>query len=200
MLDFQSQEAYNRDGKLIFDKTNKGLATVTYYADDAGLYLNPLMADFGKIPLPEEISDLPNKSDLRGIYSFGHLPLGVDKPGKYLLNMASKENNLPTEDFIMLILEDGSKIIVRPSGTEPVAKFYINGRGLLENRVAVDGWIKEAYEGIDRLTNSIAKKRFPNRYSNSALSEASSAIQANDFKGGGIDIKGDSWIQVRGNE
>ena len=198
MLDFQNQEAYNRDKKLIFDRTKRGLVTIGYSADDAGVYLNPLMADFGKIPLPEKMSGLSNKIDLRGIYSFGHLPLGEDKSGKYLLNMASKENNLPLEDFIMLVLEDGSKIIVRPSGTEPVIKFYINGRGLLENRVAVDGWIQEAYKGIDKLTNSIAKKRFPDRYSSSALTEVNSAARANDFKGGGIDMKGDNWIQVMG--
>ena len=50
MLDFQDQAAYNRDGKPIFDSAKEGLVTVSYRADDTGVYMDSLMADFGKIP------------------------------------------------------------------------------------------------------------------------------------------------------
>ena len=36
---------------------------------------------------------------------------------------------LPKSDVIKLIFEDGSSISVRPSGTEPKCKFYINAVG-----------------------------------------------------------------------
>lgn len=39
----------------------------------------------------------------------------------------SNENiNLPTSDVLQFILEDGSKVTVRPSGTEPKIKFYFS--------------------------------------------------------------------------
>jgi len=36
---------------------------------------------------------------------------------------------LPEANMLMYVLEDGSKIIVRPSGTEPKIKLYVLARG-----------------------------------------------------------------------
>jgi phosphoglucomutase len=40
---------------------------------------------------------------------------------------------LPSADVVSLTLEDGSSIVVRPSGTEPKCKFYYSIHGESEN-------------------------------------------------------------------
>jgi phosphoglucomutase len=44
-----------------------------------------------------------------------------------------KEINLPKSNVLQFFLEDGSKISMRPSGTEPKIKFYFGVQGKLEN-------------------------------------------------------------------
>jgi phosphoglucomutase len=41
---------------------------------------------------------------------------------------------LPKSDVLQYVLEDGSKISIRPSGTEPKIKFYFSIKGQLKNR------------------------------------------------------------------
>jgi len=57
--------------------------------------------------------------------------------------------DLPTADVISMEMEDGSKIIVRPSGTEPKIKFYLMAKGVTndEARRKIDE-LKELIEGI----------------------------------------------------
>ena len=45
---------------------------------------------------------------------------------------------LPTSNVLQFILEDGSKISARPSGTEPKIKFYFSVHTKLESRSAFD--------------------------------------------------------------
>ncbi len=49
-----------------------------------------------------------------------------------------KAINLPTSDVLQFYLEDGSKITIRPSGTEPKIKFYFGIRGKLSSRLEFD--------------------------------------------------------------
>jgi len=44
-----------------------------------------------------------------------------------------KDIKLPVSDVLQFFLDDGSKITVRPSGTEPKIKFYFGIKGVLEN-------------------------------------------------------------------
>ena len=44
--------------------------------------------------------------------------------------------DLPTSDVIQWLLEDGTKVTVRPSGTEPKIKFYIMLRNAAEGGAA----------------------------------------------------------------
>ena len=46
--------------------------------------------------------------------------------GKNLLTGESWKINLPVSNVLQFILEDGSKISARPSGTEPKIKFYFS--------------------------------------------------------------------------
>jgi phosphoglucomutase len=70
------------------------------------------------------------------------------------LNQVSKDNQghlqtiaLPQSDVMQFHLEDGSQIIVRPSGTEPKCKFYymIRGQNLAECEAKL-ATIKQAFE------------------------------------------------------
>ena len=42
--------------------------------------------------------------------------------------------NLPKSNVLQFILQDGTKISVRPSGTEPKIKFYVGVKEKLERR------------------------------------------------------------------
>lgn len=62
---------------------------------------------------------------------------------------------LPEANMILYVLADGSKVIVRPSGTEPKIKFYIlargkkgEGRGSSEDKAAVNAFYAEARETL----------------------------------------------------
>lgn len=49
-------------------------------------------------------------------------------------NNATQTINLPKSDVLQFILEDGSKISMRPSGTEPKIKFYFSVKGQLSDK------------------------------------------------------------------
>jgi phosphoglucomutase len=46
--------------------------------------------------------------------------------------------NLPKSNVLQFVLEDGSKISARPSGTEPKIKFYFSVRSKLNDKTQVD--------------------------------------------------------------
>jgi len=46
--------------------------------------------------------------------------------------------NLPKSNVLQFVLEDGSKISARPSGTEPKIKFYFSVRSILNDKTQVD--------------------------------------------------------------
>jgi phosphoglucomutase len=52
---------------------------------------------------------------------------------KTLTNNTTKKIDLPVSDVLQFFLEDGSKITVRPSGTEPKIKFYFSVKSELSN-------------------------------------------------------------------
>ncbi len=57
---------------------------------------------------------------------------------KNLIDGTQKPIDLPKSDVLQFILEDGSKITVRPSGTEPKIKFYFGVKGILHSVDAFD--------------------------------------------------------------
>lgn len=58
--------------------------------------------------------------------------------GKNLLTGEEWEIELPKSNVLQFILEDGSKISARPSGTEPKIKFYFSVQAPLENKAAYE--------------------------------------------------------------
>jgi phosphoglucomutase len=60
-----------------------------------------------------------------------------DYLGQFSLDTASGEKkaiDLPSSNVLQFLLEDGSKISVRPSGTEPKIKFYFSVYDSMENK------------------------------------------------------------------
>ena len=60
---------------------------------------------------------------------------------------------LPKSNVLPFFLEDGSKISVRPSGTEPKIKFYFGVKQILASRAdfgKVDGMLNERIKAIIR--------------------------------------------------
>ena len=60
-----------------------------------------------------------------------------------------------TSNVLQFFTEDGTKISVRPSGTEPKIKFYIEVRGKMNSRADFDKAEAEATAKIDAVRNSL---------------------------------------------
>ena len=68
--------------------------------------------------------------------------------------MTGRESDLdfPKSDVLQFYLEDGSKVSVRPSGTEPKIKFYISVNTKLQSRAdfeAANRQLDERIKGIE---------------------------------------------------
>ena len=60
-----------------------------------------------------------------------------------------------TSNVLQFFTADGTKISVRPSGTEPKIKFYIEVRGVLNNRADYDAVDAAAQQKIDAVRASL---------------------------------------------
>jgi len=74
---------------------------------------------------------------------------------KDLLTGKTEKIDLPTSDVLQFFMEDGSKVSVRPSGTEPKIKYYFAVCKELQNSKEVDNLDKILSEQIDALKQSI---------------------------------------------
>jgi len=73
---------------------------------------------------------------------------------------------LPHANMLLYVLDDGSKIVVRPSGTEPKIKFYVLARGVRgagqgspEDRAQVDAFFNRAKKELTGFADTIAASR-----------------------------------------
>ena len=60
-----------------------------------------------------------------------------------------------TSNVLQYFTEDGTKISVRPSGTEPKIKFYIEVRGEMKSRAGYDAADAAANKKIDAVRASL---------------------------------------------
>ena len=65
---------------------------------------------------------------------------------------------LQKSDVLQFFLEDGSKISIRPSGTEPKIKFYFSVNTKLESASAYDDTMKLLDERIEGIINNMKLK------------------------------------------
>ncbi len=74
---------------------------------------------------------------------------------KNLLTGEEKVIDLPKSNVLQFFTEDGSKVSVRPSGTEPKIKFYFGIKGKLERIEDYDKVSKELEEKINRIVKEL---------------------------------------------
>lgn len=103
-----------------------------------GFYLEKLISltRKGKAGM-EEIHAMMDKYRSNPPSSINNIPVVVVKDYQMQTQLDMKTNNKKTIDFpkanvLQLFLEDGSKITMRPSGTEPKIKFYFGVKAPLE--------------------------------------------------------------------
>jgi phosphoglucomutase len=75
--------------------------------------------------------------------------------GKDLTTGETWKIDLPQSNVLQFLLEDGSKISARPSGTEPKIKFYFSVNARLENAADFDIKEKELDEKIARIEKAM---------------------------------------------
>jgi phosphoglucomutase len=63
--------------------------------------------------------------------------------------------NLPKSNVLQFVLEDGSKISARPSGTEPKIKFYFSVRSILNDKTLVDTVSAELDQRIKNIIHDL---------------------------------------------
>ncbi|MDE7471146.1 MAG: phospho-sugar mutase, partial [Paramuribaculum sp.] len=68
------------------------------------------------------------------------------------------EMDMPTtSNVLQWFTADGSKVSVRPSGTEPKIKFYIEVKGTLESPAGYDKAIADAEAKIEAIRQDIGE-------------------------------------------
>lgn len=128
-------EAMRKNDVIIGGEESGGLSIKGHIPEKDGLLANLLiletMADTGKalVELQEEISNIAgskfftDRIDLK-LNDKSEIKLILDK-AKRLTNIAIyKVTDIDTKDGVKLMLGDKTKILVRPSGTEPLLRIY----------------------------------------------------------------------------
>lgn len=156
MLICEMAAYYKKEGKTLVDRLNELYEKYGYYRNDlmeftfegaAGMEkMDGIMSGLRKEPPARiidrkviEIADY-RLSERRILGSSGACDLAVGK----------KPITLPKSDVLEYVLEDGSSIIVRPSGTEPKLKIYLSakGRDRLESEEIIERMRAELKEMI----------------------------------------------------
>ncbi|MEO5967335.1 MAG: phospho-sugar mutase, partial [Ferruginibacter sp.] len=78
--------------------------------------------------------------------------------GRDLINDTMWKIDIPQSNVLQFLLEDGSKISARPSGTEPKIKFYFSVNTKLENASDIHKVEKELDDKILRIQNEMGLK------------------------------------------
>ena len=107
--------------------------------------IKQMMHDFRNNP-PKELAG----STIILIKDFDNLSATKPKTGE-----KTKLEMPVTSDVLQFFTEDGSKVSVRPSGTEPKIKFYIEVLGELKSKAEFDAANKKADEKIEAVRKSL---------------------------------------------
>ncbi len=177
---------YKKQGTTVYDRLfgAKGIFdTYGYYRETLGSYKTQgaegnaikqaIMTEFASNP-PAEVAGKKVVAVLDFAEQTAKLPKGTllfdgeykseTTPGKFELENEYEVHtfndlngkNVGREGFVELIFEDGSRVIVRPSGTEPKIKFYALGRGEYSDREAVDVFISAAQTELAEIATKVA--------------------------------------------
>jgi phosphoglucomutase len=147
--------AYEKEkGRTLFDKLidlyvqngfyKEDLISITKKGMDGQQQIAAMMEDYRKNP-PKNI----NGSDVVELLDYEL------RKGKNLKTGEEWEIKLPKSNVLQFILEDGTKISARPSGTEPKIKFYFSVNTALKNAADFDKVNKQLDEKIRGIITSM---------------------------------------------
>ena len=80
-------------------------------------------------------------------------PTTLNGIGSTMTDLAKGSNGLPPTDGLRFDLEDGSRVIIRPSGTEPKLKCYLQvvGQSSSEAKTKLESLTQSARELLSNL-------------------------------------------------
>ncbi len=134
-------EIYSSYGLYLED-----LASLTLKGKEGTEKIKGLMENFRKTP-PPAFSSIPVES----VADIKNLVMKNMKNGS-----VEPIRGLPGSDVLQFYLADGSKITMRPSGTEPKIKFYFSVRGDTDRQTLADGK-KKVREKLEVLKKDLMK-------------------------------------------
>ena len=117
---------------LEYDFYKEELINIVKKGKEGAEEIQNMMSNFRKNP-PLEI----NNSKVVLIKDY------QNSKAKDTINNKTEEINLPKSNVLQFLLEDGTKISIRPSGTEPKIKFYISVKSELNSKADFDKVNKE---------------------------------------------------------
>lgn len=118
----------------------EGLVNLTKKGQQGEQEIKNLMAKFRNDP-PAQITGIP----VTRVLDYKTLTEKDIKKGE------TRKLNFPSSDVIQFYLEDGTKVSVRPSGTEPKIKFYISVNAPLKSKEEFDSAGKMLDEKIKKI-------------------------------------------------
>ena len=70
-------------------------------------------------------------------------------------NKKSVMDDIPKSNVLIYYTQDGTKICVRPSGTEPKIKFYVSVKGEVSDKTEYEAKIKALQQKIDQVKSDL---------------------------------------------
>ena len=125
----------------------EALVSITKKGMNGAAEISAMMEGYRNNP-PQTIDGIPVKSLL-------DYQLQV---GKNLSDASSWKIELPKSNVLQFVLEDGSVISARPSGTEPKIKFYFSVNSKLESAAQFDATEKMLDDKINRIIHEMGLK------------------------------------------
>jgi len=123
-----------------FELYQERLISITKKGKEGGEEIQNMMNNFRNNP-PEKIAG----TDVAEIIDYHY------QKHNYIKTGGEEEVKLPKSNVLQLFLDDGSKITMRPSGTEPKIKFYFSVKGKLdvpENFKSTDDMLQKKIDAI----------------------------------------------------
>jgi len=150
--------AYEKDaGKSLFTKLlelyvkyglfREHLISITKKGRDGQEQIAAMMDKYRNDP-PETLAGVK----VVGLYDYDK------KEAKDLTNGQVCSIELPQSNVLQFVLEDGSKVSARPSGTEPKIKFYFSVQGKLESIASFDSAYANLGNKIDQIISDLGLK------------------------------------------
>lgn len=122
----------------------ENLISITKKGKAGAEEIQKMMENFRNNP-PKEI----NKSNVMMIKDY------LAGKAKDLVNNTESEIKLPSSNVLQFFTADGTKISMRPSGTEPKIKFYFGVKGILKNKNNYEKLNKQLEEKIENVIKAL---------------------------------------------